>query len=119
MSHDALIIDIEGVTPERDAHALSDAAAQAGMHERLFAPDKAFVRHDWYDRLPIVKRIDTVITENGERTNATNRVVDRLGPPGCVVDRIELIATWRTSKGEPGTTNIPARYGLARGEEAT
>ena len=116
--HDALIVALEGDMPERDAQALGDAAAHAGMHDRLFAPDKAFAGQEWYDRLPVIKRIDTIVTEDGERTNATNHVVDRLGPPGRVVDRIELIATCRTGTGEPATRSIPARYGLAGGPDA-
>ena len=45
-------------------------------------------------------------------------MVVRLGPPGRVVDRIEIVATWRASKGDPGTTSISARYGLAGGQDA-
>ena len=83
---DALVMAADPEPPE--AHAFARAARRAGIHGRLFEPDRRLEGYGWYDAIARIVRLHTEVTAGG-RTVALDDypLPERTGAPQAPLPR--------------------------------
>ena len=123
---DALVMACDPEPPE--AQAFARAAKRAGIHDRLFEPDRRLEGYGWYDALPRVVNVHTEVTAGGRSVALDDYPVpERTGAPRAPLprrpDAIRMSLAVRPAQGEgrivarsTPTSPSPARHGPGWGD---
>ena len=107
----ALLVAFESNNPDRDAAVLRHAASLDARTPPLFRPDEAYEQQEWYENLPRIIGITTLVTRGDERVDVSTETTRETAGRDQLVERIELQLDTADGGGNSGSTTIDARYG--------
>ena len=97
--------------PEMDPHddqALHRALERSGMHRRIMAAEKGMQGYPWYDRIPAIQRVTTLVNDNGRTYDLAEARRQDVDPTVKRPDSITFILEITGADGKSSTMEVPA-----------
>ena len=111
VDEDALVMAADPEPPE--AQAFARAAKRAGMHDRLFEPDRRLEGYGWYDALPRIVDVHTEVSADGRSVALDDYPLpERTGVPQRP-DTVRMSLAVRPAQGSGRTLELDADLAFA------
>ena len=90
-----------------EEQAIYRALERIGMHHRIMAADKGMHGYPWYDRMPVIQSVTTLVNDNGRTYDLAEVRRQDLNPAVKRPDSITFVLEITDADGKPSTIEVP------------